>query len=103
MPLTFDESKDRVARLVQHFRTNRAAYRGASYKEAQARQEFIDPVFIALGWDVHNDQQSSPAYREVVVEASQPFEGHQRAPDYAFRVGRETKFFAEAKPRSPLL
>jgi len=97
MATTFDTSKNDVARLVQHFRTNQAAFRAPGYKEAQARQEFIDPFFVALGWDVHNAQHSAPAYREVVVEASQPFEGHQRAPDYAFRIGRETKFFAEAK------
>jgi hypothetical protein len=29
------------------------AYRAPAYKEAHARQEFIDPFFVALGWDVH--------------------------------------------------
>ena len=97
MSITFEASQDEVASLVRHFKTNLASYRGPGYKEAQARQEFIDPLFAALGWDVHNAQHAAPAYREVVVEASQPVEGHQRAPDYAFRIGRETKFYAEAK------
>jgi len=97
MSITLEASQDEVANLVRHFKTNLASYRGPGYKEAQARQEFIDPLFAALGWDVHNAQHAAPAYREVVVEASQPVEGHQRAPDYAFRIGRETKFYAEAK------
>jgi type I restriction-modification system DNA methylase subunit len=99
MAYTFDQSKDEIARLVKHFETNRAAFLASAYKEAQARQEFIDPLFIALNWDVHNQQQTAPDYREVVVEDSLEMPGHEarKAPDYVFRVGRERKFFAEAK------
>jgi hypothetical protein len=99
MAYTFDQSKDEIARLVKHFETNRAALMASAYKEAQARQEFIDPLFIALNWDVHNQQQTAPDYREVVVEDSLEMPGHEarKAPDYVFRVGRDRKFFAEAK------
>jgi len=97
MAITFEQSRDEARALVQHFRTNVAMYRGPGYKEAQARLEFIDPLFNALGWDVQNVQFAAPAYREVVVEASLDIEGHQKAPDYAFRIGRETKFYVEAK------
>jgi hypothetical protein len=62
-----------------------------------ARQEFIDPLFAALNWDVHNSQRAAPDYREVVVEDSLEIEGQAKAPDYAFWVGRERKFFGEAK------
>jgi type I restriction-modification system DNA methylase subunit len=99
MTYTFDQSKDEIARLVKHFETNRATFLASAYKEAQARQEFIDPLFIALNWDVHNQQQTAPDYREVIVEDSLEMPGHEarKAPDYVFRVGRERKFFAEAK------
>ena len=99
MPFSFEQSKDEIARLVKHFLANRATYRAPAYKEAQARQEFIDPLFLALNWDVANRQQAAPEEREVIVEDSLPMEGQaaRRAPDYAFRVGRERKFFAEAK------
>jgi type I restriction-modification system DNA methylase subunit len=99
MPFTFDQSKDEIARLVKHFSTNQAAFMAPGYKEAQARQEFIDPLFIALNWDVHNQQQTAPDYREVIVEDSIEMAGHEarKAPDYVFRIGRERKFFAEAK------
>lgn len=29
------------------------SYRASSYNEAQLRGEFIDPIFKAMGWDVH--------------------------------------------------
>ncbi len=95
MTITFDQARAQIVQLVRHFDLN--LYRAPDYKEAHARQDFIDPMFIALGWDVHNVQHAAPHYREVVVEASLDVEGSRKAPDYAFRVGRETKFFTEAK------
>ena len=97
MPYTFEQSKDEIAHLAKHFATNRVQYLAAAYKEAHARQEFIDPLFSALNWDVPNRQQAAPDYREVIIEDSLDIEGQKKAPDYAFRVGRERKFFAEAK------
>jgi len=99
MPFSLEQSKDEITRLVKHFLANQATYRAPAYKEAHARQEFIDPLFVALNWDVPNRQQAAPDEREVIVEDSLPMEGQaaRQAPDYAFRVGRERKFFAEAK------
>jgi hypothetical protein len=97
MPHSFEHSKDQIARLVKHFLTNKTAYTASDYKEAHARHEFIDPLFVSLNWDVHNQQQSAPDYREVVVEDSLEVEGQKKAPDYVFRIGRERKFFTEAK------
>jgi len=82
---------------VRHFAANRAAYRGPTYKEAQARQGLIDPFFEALGWDVKNAQRLAPNYQEVVFEDSLEIDGERKAPDYAFRVGGERKLFVEAK------
>jgi len=38
--------------LVTRFRANLDSYRHGAYNETQARREFIDPFFEALGWDV---------------------------------------------------
>lgn len=97
MTFTFEQSKDEIAKLVHHFRANRTAFLAADYKEAHARHELIDPLFIALNWDVHNRRQAAPDHREVVVEDSLEIAGQKKAPDYAFRVGRDRKFFGEAK------
>jgi len=93
----YNASLDLVARLVKQFRTNRAAYHAPEYKEADARQELIDPLFVALGWDVHNERHTAPQYREVIPEKSLDIEGQKKAPDYAFRQFTTTRFFAEAK------
>lgn len=42
--------------LVQHFEEHKASYKSGEYNEAQARLEFIDPFFEALGWDMFNKQ-----------------------------------------------
>jgi len=97
MAYTLEQSKDEVAQLVKLFATNRAKYLSPAYKEAHARQELIDPLFIALNWDVHNQQRAAPDYREVVVEDSLEIEGQRKAPDYAFRIGDKRKFLGEAK------
>ena len=36
--------------LVERFQENRDVYCSSEYNEAQARIEFIDPLFKALGW-----------------------------------------------------
>lgn len=38
--------------LVQRFERGRDAYRSPAYNETQLRREFLDPFFLALGWDV---------------------------------------------------
>jgi hypothetical protein len=56
MPMTFESSKDQVAALVRQFGQNRAAYLAASYKEAHARQEFIDKLLLALAGVSEHDR-----------------------------------------------
>ena len=97
IPSRFDESLDQIAVLIQHFKTNSHTYHTAGYNEAQVRQNLIDPFLVALGWDVHNTKNVAPQNCPVVVEPSQIVEGQRKAPDYAFRLGKETKFFGEAK------
>ena len=97
MSKTFDLGKEEVAKLCQYFATNRQAFLAVGVKEAHVRQSLIDPFFEALGWDVRNTARAAPQYREVIPEESLDVEGQQKAPDYSFRVGTLTKFFAEAK------
>ena len=97
MSKTFEQAKSEVAGLCSYFATNRNAFFAPGVKEAHIRQSLIDPLFEALGWDVSNRERTAPQYREVIPEDSLDVEGQQKAPDYAFRVGTLTKFFAEAK------
>jgi hypothetical protein len=86
--------------LAERFHHNRDHYRRADYGETQARREFIDPFFTALGWDVDNTAGNAPRFRDVTHEASVVVRGAARAPDYCFQQGRTRLFFVEAKKPS---
>ena len=86
-----------IKTLVERFDQNREAYRSSAYNETQLRQEFLDPLFKALGWDVDNEQGYAEAYKEVVHEDAVKVGGATKAPDYSFRIGGVRKFFVEAK------
>ena len=83
--------------LVLRFRDSCELYRSGHYNEAQLRQEFLNPLFESLGWDMYNRSNFAPQYREVIHEDSLEDEGSLKAPDYAFRIGTTRKFFVEAK------
>ena len=86
-----------IQSLVNRFRDSRELYRSGRYNEAQLRQEFLNPFFESLGWDMYNRSNYAPQYREVIHEDSLEDEGSVKAPDYAFRIGTTRKFFVEAK------
>ena len=86
-----------VLALIDRFDRNLDAYTRGVYNETQVRIEFIDPLFIALGWDVRNEQGYAEAYKDVVHEDAIKVGGITKAPDYSFRIGGGRKFFLEAK------
>ena len=89
-----------VRELVKRFEDNIDSYRSSRYNETQLRREFLDPLFEALGWDVFNKAGYAEAYKDVIHEDSLEVEGATKAPDYAFRIGGQRKFFVEAKKPS---
>jgi hypothetical protein len=89
-----------IASLVARFRDQIDTYRRPDYKELSLRQEFLNPFFEELGWDVRNTLGHAEPYRDVVVEQTQKIDGRATAPDYSFRIGGHTKFFVEAKKPS---
>ena len=89
-----------IDQLVQRFHRNRDTYLTGNYNEAAVRQEFINPFFIALGWDVYNAQGYAEAYKDVIHEDSLKIGAEFNAPDYSFRIGGNRKFFLEAKKSS---
>jgi len=89
-----------IKQLVERFGQHRDAYLAGKYNETQLRNEFLNPFFEALGWDVLNKLGYSEENKHVIHEDSLEVEGVKKAPDYAFKVGRERKFFVEAKKPS---
>ena len=87
----------RIVQLVETFSANIDAYKNQQYNETQARREFIDPFFEALGWDVTNKSGYAQAYKDVIHEDAIKVGSATKAPDYSFRIGGARKFFLEAK------
>jgi hypothetical protein len=87
----------KVLELVDLFRRNADAYHAPQYNEAMVRQEFINPFFKCLGWDMDSEQGYAEAYKDVIHEAAIKIGGATKAPDYCFRIGGAPKFFLEAK------
>ncbi len=88
---------DIIHNLIRRFEEQYDSYRSDSYNETQLRREFLDPFFVALGWDVHNRKGWAEAYKDVIHEDAIRVGGATKAPDYAFRIGGTRKFFVEAK------
>lgn len=60
IPQNFAEAYERIKQLVEVFNQNESFYLGPGYNEADARKDFIDKFWIALGWDVNHETQTNP-------------------------------------------
>ncbi len=90
----------KIRELVERFNLNIEQYKSGRYNEAHVRQEFINPMFKELGWDMDNEQGNAEAYKDVIHEDAIKVGSATKAPDYAFRIGGQRKFFLEAKKPS---
>jgi len=104
----FNKAFEDVQQLVNTFNSNYNHYMSPGYSEAEARQDFIDNFFIALGWDVRHKHQTNPYEQDVKIEKSQKQqnESARKRADYAFFTAPNYKdevFFAEAKKPSVLI
>jgi adenine-specific DNA-methyltransferase len=99
IPHTFDDAFQRVKHLASVFKQNEKQYLEQSYSEAQARLDFIDKFWIAMGWDVYHEQQTNPYEQEVKVERAVGVNEARKRADYAFLAPnfRDVRFYVEAK------
>jgi len=99
IPQTFDEAFARVKELVTIFKENESFYTSSGYNEADARKDFIDKFWTALGWDVNHEQQTDPYKQDVKVERGVATSEFRKRADYAFLAEnfRDIRFFVEAK------
>jgi predicted type IV restriction endonuclease len=96
---TFDLAFEKIKQLAATFKAGETRYLSPDYQEAEARKDFIDKFWIALGWDVNHDSQTNPYEQEVKVERTVHASGQRRA-DYAFYLApdyRDPRFLVEAK------
>ena len=96
-----EEAYKIIQQLVVRFGEQIESYKSGEYNETLTRRDFIDPMFMALGWDVDNSQGYAEAYREVIHEDKVKIGKATKAPDYSFRLaGGKRLFFVEAKKPS---
>ncbi len=81
---------DSITQLVDKFERERRLFQQPDYNEAQLRQEFVNPFFAALGWDVGDRKQ-------VLHEAGLRSGGSVKHPDYSFLAGARRVFYVETK------
>lgn len=104
--MTREQAKASIQNLIERFAEHRKEYHLPDYNEQKSRQDFINPFFKALGWDIDNEKGDSEAYREVIYEDKVFVRGKAKAPDYGFRLagsGKKRLFFVEAKKPSVAL
>lgn len=90
--MTKEDGLNKVKELVDKFAASRK-WQDTSYKEASVRFDFIDELFVALGWNKGKG--------EFIVEKSQELENEKKgSADYLFTLGEGKRFFVEAKKPS---
>src|SRR5215213_781394 len=80
----YEDSFNSVSKISSEFKANESFYLSAKYQESEARQDFIDKLWAALGWDVYHQKNINPYEREVRIEKSVMVDGRGKRADYAF-------------------
>ena len=82
---------DNLYQLVEKFERDQSQFQQPDYNEAQLREQFVNPFFRALGWDLGE---------EVLHEAGLRSGGTIKHPDYTFLAGSRRAFYVETKKPS---
>jgi len=100
---TKEQARQLITELVEKYQSQMATYQNSEYNETQTRLDFINPFFMALGWDMDNVTQKKESERDVKQEFGVPKDGQTKKVDYAFLKHKKVVFFLEAKKPSIVL
>ncbi|MBU1131134.1 N-6 DNA methylase [Patescibacteria group bacterium] len=87
--MTKQEAKQQIAKLIEKYQRLVDTRKVKSYNEAQTRNEFIEPLFEFLGWDMRNLENPNEVTTEETVSKGRV--------DLAFRLNHIPVMFLEAK------
>lgn len=87
--MTKQESKSQIAKLIEKYKNLVETKKVKSFNEAQTRNEFIEPLFEFLGWDMRNLENQGEVTTEENVSKGRV--------DLAFRLNHIPVMFLEAK------
>src|SRR6266705_2509979 len=94
---SFESFQTELNRLVESFGKRLAELKQPGYAEAQLRDDFLNPFFRALGWDMENRAGLIQKEREVEIESATQIGGGRKRADYLFRTDKRERFVCEAK------
>jgi hypothetical protein len=94
---TFASFEKELNRLVESFGKRLAELKSSDYNEAKLRDDFLNPFFRALGWDMENKDGLIQREREVEIESATQIGGGRKRADYLFRTDKRDRFVCEAK------
>jgi hypothetical protein len=94
---TFESFEKELNRLVESFGKRIAELKSSDYNEAKLRDDFLNPFFRALGWDMENRAGLIQKEREVEIESATQIGGGRKRADYLFRTDKRERFVCEAK------
>lgn len=101
--VSFDSFQEELNRLAATFEKGFKDFTAPDYSEARLREDFLNPLFRALGWDMENKLGLVQSQREVEIESRTDVAGRAKRADYLFRVENRERFVCEAKkPREVL-
>src|SRR4030066_631218 len=87
--MTKEKAKQQIQKLVEKYQGVLETGKIKSYNEAQSRNEFIEPLFEFLGWDMRNLTTDNEVTTEENVSGGRV--------DLAFRLNNIPVMFLEAK------
>jgi hypothetical protein len=75
-----------IFQLVQRFSEQVSYYRSGRYNETELRRDYLDPFFVALGWDVSNWEKGT-AVCLLPIFLVKAHKGRGRGKPYGFVTG----------------
>lgn len=94
---SFPSFREELARLTASFHRDLSSYKSEGYDESALRNDFLNPFWRSLGWDVENREGLPQPLREVQIESRVDIAGRKKRADYLFRTGGLERFVCEAK------
>jgi hypothetical protein len=94
---TFTAFREVLIGLVSSFGNHAVQLRSDRYDEAKLRNDYLNPFWRALGWDLENAEGLTQQLREVDIESRVNEAGKKKRADYLFRTDGMSRFICEAK------
>jgi len=95
--MSFEDFENTLKDLVASFKRRSAHGSTEAYDEQSLRNDFLNPFWRSLGWDLENKPSLPQSLRDVQIESRVDVAGKAKRADYIFRTDGISRFVCEAK------